>query len=77
MAISFPAVSIGETLFPESAPLCRLKKVSIARLTGAHGWSVPGRTGREKENAGGLARPGVRASNQLRRYPMDGEDAVE
>ena len=28
-------------------------------------------------NAGGLARPGVRASKQLRRYPMEGEDAVE
>jgi len=74
MAISFPAVSIGETLFPESAHLCRLKKVSVARLTGAHGWRLPGRTGREKEM---LARPGVRASKQLRRYPMEGEDAVE
>jgi hypothetical protein len=28
-------------------------------------------------NAGGLARPGVRASKQLRRYPMESEDAVE
>ena len=53
MAISFPAVSIGETLFPESAHLCRLKKVSVARLTGARGWSLPGRTGREKEMLAG------------------------
>jgi hypothetical protein len=45
MAISSPAVSIGETLFSESAHVCHLKKVSVARLTGAHGWSVPERTG--------------------------------